>query len=141
MTGGGPVATQYHAFVLGCKGIGELLACRTNVNVLISHIAEVLLSEASFGLCVRGHRLWQCNRDASLLARPNFFAAEVTAIGDSIELVDPQYRLGLVGHMGELRSVSPVVGYLMHDDQMMVGLDGNLDIIADDAGPAAAGRH
>ena len=41
MTGGGPVATQDHAFVLSCKGIGELLACRTNVNVLISHIAEV----------------------------------------------------------------------------------------------------
>src|SRR2546423_9431726 len=59
MTGGGPVATQDHAFVLGCKGIGELLACRTNVNVLISHIAEVLLTEASFRLCVRGHRLWQ----------------------------------------------------------------------------------
>jgi hypothetical protein len=41
MTGGGPVATQDHAFVLSCNGIGELLACRTNVNVLISHIAEV----------------------------------------------------------------------------------------------------
>src|SRR5258707_7669484 len=67
MTGGGPVATQDHAFVLGCKGIGELLACRTKVNVLISHIAEVLLTEASFRLCVRGHRLWQRNRDASLL--------------------------------------------------------------------------
>ena len=36
--------------------------------------------------------------------------------------------------MGELRSVGSVVGYLMHDDQMMVGLDGNLDVIADDAG-------
>jgi hypothetical protein len=29
----------------------------------------------------------------------------------------------------------------MHDDQMMVGLDGNLDVIADDDGTAAAGRH
>ncbi len=50
------VATQDHAFVLGCKGIGELLACGTNVNVLISHIAEVLLAEASFRLCIRGFR-------------------------------------------------------------------------------------
>ena len=38
--------------------------------------------------------------------------------------------------MGELRSVSPVVGYLMHNDQMMVGLDGNLNVVADDAGTA-----
>src|SRR6202795_508987 len=133
MTGGGPVATQDHAFVLGCKGIGELLACRTNGNVLINHIAEVLLAEASFRLCVRGHRLWQRNRDASLLACPDLFAVEVTSVGDGIELVHAQYRLGLVGHMGKLRSVSPVVSYLMHDDQMMGSLDCNLDVVADDA--------
>src|SRR6202140_4952498 len=99
MTGGGPVATQDHAFVLCCKGIGELLACRTNVNVLISYIAEVLLAEASFRLCVRGHRLWQRNRDASLLACQDLFAVEVTAVGDGIELLHAQRRLGLVGHM------------------------------------------
>ena len=29
----------------------------------------------------------------------------------------------------------------MHDDQMMVGLDGNLDVVTDDARTAAAGRH
>jgi hypothetical protein len=69
------------------------------------------------------------------------FAVEVTAVGDGIELLHAQRRLGLVGHMGELRSVGSVVGYLMHDDQMMVGLDGNLDVVADDAGTAAAGRH
>src|SRR5499433_3695266 len=99
ITGGGPGATQAHAFVLGCKGIGELLACRTNVNVLVSHIAEVLLAEASFGLCVRGHRLWQRNCDTSLLACPNLFAVEVTAVGDGIELLHAQRRLGLVGYI------------------------------------------
>ena len=81
-------------------------------------------------------QLWQRNRDASLLACPDLFAVEVTAVGDGIKLVHAQYRLGLVGHMGELRSVSPVVGYLVHDDQMMVGLDGNLNVVADDAGTA-----
>ena len=29
----------------------------------------------------------------------------------------------------------------MRDDQMMLGIDGNLDIVADDTGAAAAGRH
>ena len=43
--------------------------------------------------------------------------------------------------MGELRSVSAVIGYLMHDDQMMLGFDRNLDVVANDAGAAAAGRH
>src|ERR1700730_10227275 len=66
--------------------------------------------------------------------------ATTMRVGDGIELLHAQRRLGLVGHMGELRSVGSVVGYLMHDDQMMVGLDGNLDVVADDAGTAAAGR-
>src|SRR5271168_2267254 len=113
----GPVAAQHQSVFLGRVVVGELLASRTNVNVLVSHIAEVLLAEASFGLCVRGHRLWQRNRDTSLLACPNLFAVEVTAVGDGIELLHAQRRLGLVGHMGELRSVSSVVGYLMHNDQ------------------------
>ena len=39
---------------------------------------------------------------------------------------------------------SPVVGYLMHNDQMMVGLDGNLNVVADDRlrrQPAAPARR
>ena len=79
--------------------------------------------------------------DPSLLAGPDFFAVEVTAIGDGIELLYAQYRLCLVGHMGQLRSVSAVIGYLMHDDQMMLGFDGNLNVVADDARAAPAGRH
>src|SRR4029077_13608282 len=104
-----PVAAQHQTVFLGRVVVGELLAGRTNVNVLVSNIAEVLLAEASFGFCVRGHRLWQRNRDTSLLACPDLFAVEVTAVGDGIELLHAQRRLGLVGHMGELRSVSPVV--------------------------------
>jgi hypothetical protein len=30
---------------------------------------------------------------------------------------------------------------MMRNDQMMVGLDGNLNVVADDAGTAAAGGH
>ena len=29
----------------------------------------------------------------------------------------------------------------MRDDQMMFGVDGDLDVVADDTGAAAAGRH
>jgi len=133
LAGVGPVAAQHQSVFLGRVAVSEILSGRTNVNVLINHIAEVLLAEASFCLCIRGHRLWQRNRNASLLACPNLFAVEVPAVGDSIELVHAQYRLGLVGHMGELRSVSPVVGHLMHDDQMMLGIDSNLNVVADDA--------
>ena len=46
----GPVAAQHQIVFLGRVVVGELLAGRTNVNVLVSHIAEVLLAEASLGL-------------------------------------------------------------------------------------------
>jgi hypothetical protein len=33
------------------------------------------------------------------------------------------------------------MGHLARYDQMMLGLDGNLDVVADDARASAAGRH
>jgi len=44
-----------------------------------------------------------------------------------ISLTDPDARSMAT------RSVSPVVGYLTHNDQMMVGLHGTLNVVADDA--------
>ena len=46
----GCVAAQDHAFVLGRAVVGEPFAGRADVNVLLSHVAEVLLAEAPFGL-------------------------------------------------------------------------------------------
>ena len=43
--------------------------------------------------------------------------------------------------MCKLRPVGADVGHLMRDDQVMLGVDGDLHIVADDAGAAAAGRH
>src|SRR5471030_447788 len=55
LAGVGPVAAQRQSVFLGRVVVSELLTGRTKVNVLASHIAEVLLAEASFCLCVRGH--------------------------------------------------------------------------------------
>jgi hypothetical protein len=37
--------------------------------------------------CVRGHRLWQCDRDAGFLARQDLLAVDVAAVGNGIELL------------------------------------------------------
>ena len=50
---------------------------------------------------------------------PGFFAVEVTTVGDGIELLHVQRRLGFVGHMCKLRPIGPDVGHLMRDDQMV----------------------
>ena len=68
-------------------------------------------------------------------------AAEVTSVSDGIELLRSQRRFGILSYRRELRPVGPDVGYLMRDDQMMCGVDGDLDVIADDTGASTAGRH
>src|SRR5674476_496276 len=50
LPGIGPIAAQDQSVFLGRVVVGELLAGRTHVNVLLSHIAEVLLAEAPFRL-------------------------------------------------------------------------------------------
>ena len=35
--------------------VGETFTCRTDVEILTGHVAEVLLAEAPIGLGVRGH--------------------------------------------------------------------------------------
>ena len=112
-----------------------------DVNVLLRHVAEVLLAEAPFRLCVRGHRLGQRDRDAGFLAGQDLFAVEVAAVGDDIEFSTSSVAFVSLATVRELRSVGPDVGHLMRDDQMMLGVDGDLDVVAHDAGAAAAGRH
>jgi hypothetical protein len=109
--------------------VGEPLSSRTDVNVLLRHVAKVLLAEA---LWVRGHRLWQRDHDACFVALQDFFAAEVAAVSDNIEIGSFKCCLRLLGYMCKLRPVAPDVGHLMRDDQMVFGVDGNLDVVADD---------
>jgi hypothetical protein len=71
----------------------------------------------------------------------DLFAAEVAAIGDDIEARGFQRRFRLLGHVGELRPVGADVGHLMRDDQMMLGVYGDLDVVAYDARAPAARRN
>ncbi len=48
--GVGHVAVHDQSFVLGRVVVGEPFAGRTNVNILLSDVAEVLLAEAPFRL-------------------------------------------------------------------------------------------
>ena len=50
LAGVGPVAAQDQSIFLGGVVVGEPFTGRTNVNVLLGHVAEVLLAEAPFRL-------------------------------------------------------------------------------------------
>src|SRR6516162_3064095 len=72
----GPVTEQNQPILLVCVVVDELLSGRTNVNVLLSHIAEVLLAEAPLCLNAGGYRLGKRHGDAGLVASEDFPAAE-----------------------------------------------------------------
>jgi hypothetical protein len=69
------------------EAVGEPFTGRTDVGILFSHVAEVLLAEATFGFRPRGHRFGQSDRDACLLAGQNLGAVEIAAVSDDIEVV------------------------------------------------------
>src|SRR5450755_5127960 len=78
----GPVVVKDQSIFLVHEVVGQLLTGRTNVDVLLSHVAEILLAEAAFRLRLRRLGFWQRDRDASLVACEDFFAFEVTSIGE-----------------------------------------------------------
>jgi hypothetical protein len=49
----GPVVVQDQTIFLVREVVGELLTGRTNVDVLLSHVAEILLAEATFRVSER----------------------------------------------------------------------------------------
>src|ERR1019366_6922722 len=55
MAGMGPVTAQDQSIFLDREVVGEPLICRTNVNVVLSHVDEVLLAEAACGFGTRSH--------------------------------------------------------------------------------------
>src|SRR6516162_5657130 len=85
LAGVGPIATQDQPIFLIRVAVDEPLTSRADVDVLVSHVAEVLLAKAPLGLGVRGHRLWQRDRNARLLARQDLRAVEVAPVGNDIE--------------------------------------------------------
>src|SRR5664279_5060863 len=103
--GVGPVAAQDQSIFLVREVVGELFTGRTNVNVLLSHVAEILLAEAAFRLRIRCLGFWQRDRDASLIACEDLLAFEVAAIGEGFEAFCLQCRLRLVGHVRKMRLV------------------------------------
>src|ERR1700719_2946576 len=81
----GPIAAQHQPVFFVGVAVGETFTCRTDVEILTGHVAEVLLAEAPIGLGVRSHRLWQSDCNAGFLARQDLRAVEVASTGDDIE--------------------------------------------------------
>src|SRR5260370_39283936 len=109
LAGVSPVAAQDQPIFLVRVVIGESFTSRTDVDILVSHVAEVLLAEAPIGLGVRGHRLWHRDCNSRLLARQDLRAVEVAPVCNGIEALCLERVFRLLGHAGALRSCFDVV--------------------------------
>lgn len=136
-----PVAPQNLAALLIRVAIGQPLAGRTPIDILLGDVDEVLLAKAAIRFGTRRQRLRQRHRDASLVTREDLQAVEVAAIGDGFELIRLQNRLRLLGDIRKLCPIRAGIRHLVRDDQMMLALDRNLHIVADDTGAAATRCH
>ncbi|GJE38054.1 hypothetical protein KHHGKMAE_2120 [Methylobacterium persicinum] len=80
-------------------------------------------------------------QDARAFAGQNLVATVVAAIGQDHDLPRVGSLLGPIAHQHELGAVVTLVDDLVGDDEMMLRIDRDLDVVADDAGAAPARRH
>src|ERR1044072_8342697 len=72
----GPVAPQLFAVLLVGGSVLQTLAGRTAIGVLVGHVDKVLFAEPPRPFRARCHWLWQCHRDAGLVALQDLWAVE-----------------------------------------------------------------
>ena len=74
-------------------------------------------------------------------AGQHLVAVVIASVGQHRDLLASACRAGLPAHGGQLRPIAADIGHVMGDDQMVLGIDGDLHIVADNASALAAGRH
>ena len=136
-----PVAPQHQAVLLARVAIGQSLAGRAAVDVRRGVVGEVRFHEHAL-LAVPGRlRPGHGRGDPIFMTGEQFGTVEVAAVGDRIELLGLERCLGSPRHRRQLRPIVADVGDLVGDDQVGVGIDRRLHVVADEAGALAIRRH
>src|SRR6201987_4884106 len=118
-----------------------MLAGWAGIIILLGVVDEVLPGEQA-ALGVAGCQCLRHNRcDARAFAREDLVTVEVAAVGQGGDLLAARGLLCLERHGRELVAVVPLIGHLVGHDQMVLGIDGDLYIVADGSGAFAARRH
>ena len=79
--------------------------------------------------------------DTRAFAQEDLVAIEVATVDQRGDLLTARGLLCLERHGRKLGAVVSLIDDLMGHDQMVLGIDGDLHIVADGGGPFAAGHH
>ncbi len=122
-------------------GLGEFCARRAGVVVVLGIVDEILPGEEAALGPARRQGFGHDRRDACAFAQEDLVAIEVAAVGQGGDLLAARGLLYVERHGRKLVAVVPLIDHLMGDDQMVLGVDGDLNIVADGGGAFAAGGH
>jgi hypothetical protein len=104
-------------------------------------VYKVVPAEPAVSLGARRGGLGQGRDNACLLAVKDFLAAEITPVDDDMQFGCCHRVFGLYSHVGELVTVMANVGDFMGNDKVVLGVDGNVDVVTDHPTAPTAGRH
>src|SRR3972149_2639537 len=125
----------------GLPAEGELFSGRAAVAVVVGIVAEVFFAEEAQGGVGGGVGFGDVGGDARLEASFDLQAVVIAHVGEHIEAVHAERLLGAQGHGAEQALFGDRVGQLVVDDELVLGIDGDLGVIAEVGDAAAADGH
>ena len=113
--------------------------------VALGVVDKVRHGEEAVALGVAGGlRLGDDRYNARALAGQHLVAVVIASVGQHRDLLASACRKSRAFRLMAVKRLRPIaadIGHVMGDDQMVLGIDGDLHIVADNASALAAGRH
>jgi hypothetical protein len=117
------------------------LVCWTPILIQPRHIEEGFSVKPAGKVGGRCEGLGHEGYDAGLVASKDLLAFEVAPVSHRREPVGSHRLTRLLGHLVQLISVTADVRDFVRDNQMMLGIDRRLHVVADDSGAFALACH
>ena len=133
-------ADELAAFLPG-KAFLQLLIGGAAIGVGLRLMHEHSLAPEAARLSRRCVGLGHHRDDASFGAGADLLALIIPTISQGDHFGGAGLGLCGSGHLQQVRAVMPAVGHRIRDDDVVLGIDGCLHIVTDDAAMIAAGRH
>src|SRR5471030_3349072 len=109
----------------------QFVTSRTSIGVPLWIVAKLVLAEEPFAYRRAALGPGNVRRQTGLLASLDVLGPEVARVRDDVDLVYFEDFAGRLGGRLQQPHVDDLVGHFLVDDQLVLGVDGDLDVVAD----------